>query len=133
MLKGGDQWLHSNFRGKLETVICLRYLHVKLLRAYTYTLTCTTTQTIQPQMYCKSREQMYYYSIYLQWTLYSSHSCTYWCLCSFSVCPDVFVWRNCVWEQNKLIIHEEFPLALFLKLLTVLPSISLLAVFPHLF
>lgn len=72
-------------------------------------------------------------TIYLQWTLYSSHSCTYWCLCSFSVCPNVFAWRNCVWEQNKLIIHKEFPLALFLKLLTVLPSISLLAVFPHLF
>lgn len=48
------------------------------------------------------------------------------------VCPDVFVGKNCVWEQNKLIIYEEFPLAVFLKLITVLPSVSPLAVFPRL-
>lgn len=69
-------------------------------------------------------------TLYLQWTVYSS--LLFWCLCSSSMCPDVFVGKNCVWEQNKLIIYEEFPLALFLKLITVLPSVSPLAVFPRL-
>lgn len=69
-------------------------------------------------------------TLYLQWTVYSSF--LFWCLCSSSVCPEVSVGKNCVWEQNKLIIYEEFPLALFLKLITVLPSVSPLAVFPRL-